>query len=105
MDNNNMQQARTSFFTSISSRRGEKAIMHDGRTYSPFSLGVLFAICTTTSVQKAEIRPKSLISILLLFIYSFTLFFIFGRWLLFSVGKTVIITAANANTATAPQAP
>ena len=54
---------------------------------------------------EAELRPKSLIFVLLLFIYSFTLFFIFGRWLLFSVGKTVIITAANANTTTAPPAP
>lgn len=50
---------------------------------------------------EAELGPKSLIFVLFLFLFviSFILFFIFGRWLLCNVGKTVIISAANANTA------
>ena len=107
MDNSNMQQARTSFFHIHLLQKGREGDYARWPYIFPVSLGVLFAICTTTSVQKAELRPKSLIFVLFLFLFviSFILFFIFGRWLLCNVGKTVIITAANANTATAPQAP
>ncbi|PKU93082.1 hypothetical protein CQR47_0358 [Bifidobacterium thermophilum] len=101
MDNSNMQQARTSFFHIHFLQKGREGDHARWPYIFPVSLGVLFAICTTTSVQKAELRPKSLIFVLFLFLFviSFILFFIFGRWLLCNVGKTVIITAANANTA------
>lgn len=101
MDNSNMQQARISFFHIHFLQKGREGDHARWPYIFPVSLGVLFAICTTTSVQKAELRPKSLIFVLFLFLFviSFILFFIFGRWLLCNVGKTVIITAANANTA------
>jgi hypothetical protein len=65
----------------------------------PVALGILFAVCTTTTLQNAQLRPTSLIFLLLTLFFPvcFSFLFTLGRWLIINVGRADIERKQNAH--------
>lgn len=63
----------------------------------PITLGFLFAICTTATLQNAQLQPASLIFILLVLFFPvcFIFLFILCRWLILNIGKTIVQSKKN----------